>query len=162
LAGDEVSEKQYGVAAPDVLWSHGGLDFLQAIVDGRLPNPPICKVLNFHLAEVSEGQAVFEGVPDASFYNPIDTVHGGFAVTLLDSALSCAIFTTLAKGEKFTTLEIKVNLVRPILKDTGLLRAEGRVIHRGRAVATSEGKLKDKAGRLYAHATTTCMIFPET
>jgi uncharacterized protein (TIGR00369 family) len=95
-------------------------------------------------------------------YNPIGTVHGGFAMTLLDSALGCAIFSTLAKGEKWTTLEVKVNLTRPILKDTGILRAEGRVIHRGRTVATSEGELKDKAGKLYAHATTTCMIFPKT
>jgi len=111
---------------------------------------------------VSEGRVVFEGLPDASFYNPIGTVHGGFAMTLLDSALGCAIFTTLAKGEKWTTLEMKVNLVRPILKDTGLLRAEGRVIHRGRTVATSEGDLKDEGGKLYAHATTTCMIFPKS
>jgi len=157
-----VSEKQYGVVAPDVLLSYSGLDFLQAMIDGRVPNPPISKVLDFHLAEVSEGRAVFEGVPDASFYNPIGTVHGGFAMTLLDSALGCAIFSTLAKGEKWTTLEVKVNLTRPILKDTGILRAEGRVIHRGRTVATSEGELKDKAGKLYAHATTTCMIFPKT
>lgn len=157
-----VSDKQYGVVAPDVLLSHSGLEFLQAIVGGKLPNPPICKVLNFHLAEVGEGRVAFEGTPDGSFYNPIGTVHGGFAMTLLDSALSCAILSTLAKGEKLTTLEIKVNLTRPVLNDTGLLRAEGRVIHRGRTVATSEGELKDKAGKLYAHATTTCMIFPKT
>jgi uncharacterized protein (TIGR00369 family) len=155
-----VSDKQYGVVAPDVLLSHSGLDFLQSMVDGKVPNPPICKVLNFHLADVGEGRVAFEGMPDGSFYNPFGTVHGGVAMTLLDSALSCAILTTLAKGEKLTTLEIKVNLTRPILKDTGLLRAEGRVIHRGRMVATSEGELKDKAGKLYAHATTTCMIFP--
>ncbi len=140
-----MSEKQYGVVAPDVLLSYSGLDFLQAMIDGKVPNPPISKVLNFHLAEVSEGRAVFEGVPDASFYNPIGTVHGGFAMTLLDSALGCAIFTTLAKGEKWTTLEMKVNLVRPISKDTGLLRAEGRVIHRGRTVATSEGELEGQS-----------------
>ena len=158
--GDCVSEKQYGVVAPDVLVSYSGLDFLQGIVDGKLPNPPICKVLNFHLAEVGEGRVAFEGTPEGSFYNPIGTVHGGFAMTLLDSAVSCAILTTLAKGETLTTLEIKVNLTRPILKDTGLLRAEGRVIHRGRMVATSQGELKDKAGKLYAHATTTCMVFP--
>jgi uncharacterized protein (TIGR00369 family) len=157
-----VSDKQYGVASPDVLLSHSGLDFLQAIVDGRLPNPPICKVLNFHLVEVGEGRVAFEGMPDGSLYNPFGTVHGGFAMTLLDSALSCTILTTLAKGETLTTLEIKVNLTRPILKDTGLLRAEGRLIHRGRTVATSQGELKDKAGKLYAHATTTCMIFPKT
>jgi uncharacterized protein (TIGR00369 family) len=87
-------------------------------------------------------------------------VHGGWAATLLDSALGCAIFTTLNKGDGWTTLDLKVNYVRGLTKDSGLLRAEGRVIHRGRTVATSEGDLKDSAGKLYAHATTTCMIFP--
>lgn len=161
-SGGEVSEKSYGVVGADVLVSYDGLAFLQGIINGKIPNPPISKVLNFHLADAAEGRAVFEGLPDRSFYNPIGTVHGGFAMTLLDSALGCAIFSTLLKGEKWTTLEIKVNLVRPILQDTGLLRAEGRVIHRGRTVATSEGDLKDKAGKLYAHATTTCMIFPNS
>jgi len=87
-------------------------------------------------------------------------VHGGIAATLLDSALGCAIFTTLTKGESWTTLELKINFVRPMTAATGPVRAEGRVIHRGRSVATSEGDLKDRAGKLYAHATTTCMIFP--
>ena len=155
-----MSEKQYGVVAPDVLVSYSGLDFLQAIVDGKLPNPPICKVLNFHLAEVGERRVAFEGTPDGSFYNPIGTVHGGLAATLLDSALGCAIFSTLKKGEAWTTLELKLNLVRPITADTGLIRAEGHLIHRGRTVATSDGTLKDRAGKLLAHATTTCMIFP--
>jgi uncharacterized protein (TIGR00369 family) len=156
-----VGGKSYGVVTPDVLTSYDGLDFLQAMIAGKVPNPPISEVLNFHLAEVSKGRAVFEGTPDPRFYNPIGTVHGGFAMTLLDSALGCAIFTTLLKGEKWTTLEMKTNMVRPIVKDTGTLRAEGRVIHRGRTVATSEGDLKDAAGKLYAHATTTCMIFPK-
>jgi uncharacterized protein (TIGR00369 family) len=87
-------------------------------------------------------------------------VHGGFAMTLLDSALGCAVFSTLLKGDTWTTLEIKVNLVRPLTKDTGMVRAEGRIIHRGRTVATSEGYIKDSAGKLYAHASTTTMIFP--
>ncbi len=157
-----MSERQYGVVTPDVLLSYDGIDFLQSIIDGKSPNPPISKVLNFHLAEVGKGRAVFEGVPGPHLYNPIGTVHGGFAATLLDSALGCAIFTMLVRGEKWTTLELKVNMVRPIMADTGTLRAEGRVIHRGRTVATSEGDLKDRAGKLYAHATTTCMIFPKS
>jgi uncharacterized protein (TIGR00369 family) len=99
-------------------------------------------------------------VPAFRHYNPIGTVHGGFAATLLDSALGCAIFSTIAKGDTWTTLELKFNLVRPLSKDTGPVRAEGRIVHRGRTVATSEGDLKDRAGKLYAHATTTCMIFP--
>ena len=117
-------------------------------------------MLGFHLTEAEQGRAVFEGVPEFRHYNPIGTVHGGFAATLLDSALGCAIFSTLAKGEAWTTLELKFNLVRPLTKETGPVRAEGRIVHRGRTVATSEGGLKDRAGKLYAHATTTCMIFP--
>jgi uncharacterized protein (TIGR00369 family) len=99
-------------------------------------------------------------VPEFRHYNPIGTVHGGFAATLLDFALGSAIFSTIAKGDTWTTLELKLNLVRQLNKDTGPVRAEGRIVHRGRTVVTSEGDLKDRAGKLYAHATTTCMIFP--
>ena len=155
-----MTEKNYGVVSPDVLKSYDGLGFLRAIIDGTLPNPPISETLGFHLIEVENGRAVFEGLPEYRYYNPIGTVHAGFAATLLDSALGCAIFSTLAKGDAWTTLELKLNLVRPLTKDTGPVRAEGRIIHRGRTVATSEGDLKDRAGKLYAHASTTCMIFP--
>jgi uncharacterized protein (TIGR00369 family) len=120
----------------------------------------LSETLGFHLTEVDHGRAVFEGLPEFRHYNPIGTVHGGFAMTLLDSALGCAVFSTLLKGDTWTTLEIKVNLVRPLTKDTGMVRAEGRIIHRGRTVATSEGDIKDGAGKLYAHASTTTMIFP--
>ena len=143
-----------------MLKSLSGLDFLKGIVDGTQPSPPISELLGFHLVEVEEGRAVFEGVPEFRHYNPIGTVHGGFAATLLDSALGCSIFSTLTKGDAWTTLELKLNYVRPMSKDTGPVRAEGRIIHRGRTVATSEGDLKDRAGKLYAHASTTCMIFP--
>jgi uncharacterized protein (TIGR00369 family) len=151
---------KYGVVPADVLGSFDGLSFLQGIIAGTLPNPPISEVLGFHLIEVATGRAAFEGVPEFRHYNPIGTVHAGFAATLLDSALGCAIFSTLARGDAWTTLELKLNLVRPLTKDTGPVRAEGRVIHRGRSVATSEGDVKDSTGKLYAHATTTCMIFP--
>jgi uncharacterized protein (TIGR00369 family) len=160
IAGVDVTDKKYGVVSPEVLTSYDGLDFLKGIVAGTLPNPPISELLGFHLIEIEYGRAVFEGLPEYRHYNPIGTVHGGFAMTLLDSALGCANFSTLKKGEAWTTLELKVNLVRPLSKDTGTVRAEGRLIHRGRTVATSEGDLKDRAGKLYAHATTTCMIFP--
>lgn len=152
--------RQYGVVTPDDLKAHDGLSFLKAIIAGTVPNPPISEVLGFHLVEAEKGRAVFEGLPEFRHYNPIGTVHGGFAATLLDSALGCAIFSTIEKGDGWTTLELKFNLVRPITKDTGLVRAEGRLLHRGRTVATSEGDLKDRAGKIYAHATTTCMIFP--
>jgi uncharacterized protein (TIGR00369 family) len=158
--GDRVSVKTYGVATPDQLVSQSGLDFLQSIINGKNPHPPISELLHFHLAEAEKGRVVFEGTPDGQFYNPIGTVHGGWAATLLDSAAGCAIFATLDMGDRWTTLELKINYVRALSKDTGLLRAEGRVIHRGRTVATSEADLKDGAGRLYAHASATCMIFP--
>jgi uncharacterized protein (TIGR00369 family) len=155
-----VTAKTYGVVTPETLTSYDGLGFLQAIIDGTLPQPPIAELLNFHLIEAENGRAVFEGLPEFHHYNPIGSVHGGIAATLLDSALGCAIFSTLQKGDTWTTLELKLNFVRPMTKDTGPVRAEGRIIHRGRKVATSQGDLKDRAGKLYAHATTTCMIFP--
>jgi uncharacterized protein (TIGR00369 family) len=155
-----LKDRNYGVVSPEVIKELGGLAFLKGVVAGTQPSPPMSQTLGFHLIEVDEGRAVFEGVPEFRHYNPIGTVHGGFAATLLDSALGCAIFSTLAKGEAWTTLELKFNLVRPLTKDTGPVRAEGRVIHRGRTVATSEGDIKDLSGKLYAHATTTCMIFP--
>jgi uncharacterized protein (TIGR00369 family) len=140
--------------------SQDGLSFLRAVVDGTLPQAPLCEVLGFHLTEVEPGRAVFEGVPEFRHYNPIGSVHGGFTASLLDSALGCAVFSTMAKGEAWTTLELKFNLVRPLTEDTGPVRAEGRILHRGRTLATSDGDLRDKAGKLYAHATTTCMVFP--
>jgi uncharacterized protein (TIGR00369 family) len=155
-----VTGKTYGVVTPEILNSYDGLGFLQAIIAGTLPQPPISELLSFHLVEAENGHAVFEGLPEFRHYNPIGSVHGGIAATLLDSALGCAIFSTLHKGDTWTTLELKLNFVRPMTKDTGPVRAEGRIIHRGRTVATSEGDLKDRAGKLYAHATTTCMIFP--
>ena len=152
--------KSYGVVAPEILQSYDGLGFLKAIIGGKAPHPPISELLGFHLTEIEQGRAVFEGLPEFRHYNPIGTVHGGFAATLLDSALGCAVFSTIAKGDSWTTLELKFNLVRPLNEDTGLVRAEGRIVHRGRTVATAEGDLKDRAGKLYAHASTTCMIFP--
>jgi len=155
-----VTTKTYGVVTPEILKSYDGLGFLQAIIAGKLPQPPIAEVMGFHLVEAENGRAVFEGLPEFRHYNPIGSVHGGFAATLLDSALGCAIFSTLAQGDAWTTLELKLNFVRALSKDSGPVRAEGRIVHRGRTVATAEGDLKDRAGKLYAHATTTCMIFP--
>jgi uncharacterized protein (TIGR00369 family) len=149
-----------GVVPMDAITSRPGLPFLKDIIDGKLPQAPMCATLGFYLAEAGEGFAAFEGLPEFRHYNPIGTVHGGFAATLLDSALGCAVFSTMAKGEAWTTLELKLNMVRPIGKDTGQMRAEGRIIHRGRTVATAGGTLTDRAGKLYAHASTTCMVFP--
>jgi len=156
----DMKAKIYDVVPPEVLTSYDGLSFLKAMIAGKLPNPPISELIGFHLVEIEQGRALFEGLPEFRHYNPIGTVHAGFAATLLDSAVGCAVFSTMAKGDTWTTLELKLNLVRPITKDTGVVLAEGRIIHRGRTVATAEGELKDRAGKLYAHASTTCMIFP--
>lgn len=149
-----------GVVPADVLLSYDGLGFLKAMMAGDLPAPPIMETLGFTLVAVETGRAVFAGTPQFRHYNPIGVVHGGFAATLLDSAVGCAVHTTLARGEAYTTLELKLNLVRPLTDKTGPVRAEGRVVHRGRTVATAEGYLRDDGDKLYAHATTTCMIFP--
>ncbi|MCL4798971.1 MAG: PaaI family thioesterase [Burkholderiales bacterium] len=135
-----------------------GMDYLKAIVAGELPAAPLARVLGFALAEIEPGRAVFEIEPMEFHYNPIGTVHGGIACTLLDSAMGCAVHTTLPAGTGYTTAELKVNLVRAITTATGLLRAEGKIIHRGNRIATAEGFLRDREGRLYAHGTTTCLI----
>lgn len=149
-----------GIVSRDVLLSHDGLTFLKKLIAGEYPPPPIAATLGFGLTEAEHGRAVFTGTPTFAHYNPIGTVHAGFAATLLDSAVFMAVFSTLEKGEAATTLEIKLNLVRAITDKTGPLRAEGRLIYRGRTVGTSEGHLTDAAGKLYAHASTTLMIFP--
>jgi uncharacterized protein (TIGR00369 family) len=149
-----------GVVPQDTLLAQDGIAFLQGIIDGKFPPPPITQTLGFRLKLAEKGRVQFEGEPQPRHYNPIGSVHGGFAMTLLDSALACAVHSTLSKGEAYTSLEIKVNFVRPLSALTGPVIAEGRVIHRGRSIGTSEGELKDRAGKIYAHATTTCMIFP--
>ena len=155
-----MNETAYGVVPPETLLQHDGLSFVRGLIDGTFPAPPITQTLGFTLIDAEHGRAVFSGTPQMRHYNPIGTVHGGFAMTLLDSALGCAVHSTLLKGETYTTLEIKVNLVRPLTKDTGPVCAEGRIIHRGRTLGTAEGDIKDASGKLYAHASTTCMIFP--
>ena len=149
-----------GVPPLTLLKDMSGLEFLRRIVDGRLPRPPITETLGFDLAEVSPGFALFTMTPQFRHYNPIGTVHGGVAATLLDSCMSCAVQTTIEAVLGYTTLEIKVNMVRPITEKTGPVRAEGRSLHTGRRSATAEGKILDAAGTLLAHGTTTCIVFP--
>lgn len=154
-----MSVRTYGVATLEERHSYEGIEFLRAMVAGAVPQAPMCETLGFHLIDVAPGRAVFEGTPEFRHYNPFGVVHGGFAATVLDSALGCAVASTLKKGEAFTTLELKVNLVRALTRDTGPVRAEARILHRGRSVATGDAELKDAAGKLLAHASTTCMIF---
>ena len=135
-----------------------GLEFLQKIVSGELSPPPLASLMNFDLAEVREGYAVFAINPAEYHYNPIGVVHGGVAATLLDSAMGCAVHSTLPAGAAYTTLEIKVNFVRAMTAETGRVRCEAKLIHIGGRTATAEGRIVDEAGKLYAHGTTTCLI----
>ena len=138
--------------------SMAGIEFLRAIRDGRLPHPPICSLLGYRLTEVEPGHAVFEITAAERHYNPIGVVHGGIAMTLLDSAMGCAVQTQMPAGGGDTTLEAKTNLVRAITSETGPLRAIGKVVHAGKRVATAEARLQDPSGKLYAHATSTCIV----
>ena len=135
-----------------------GMDYLHAIASGTVPPPPIAVMLNMWPSEVAEGRVVFTTEPAEYHYNPIGSVHGGVAATLLDSAMGCAVQSLLPAGVGYTTLELKVNYVRPMTRDTGPVRCEGTVIHLGGKVATAEGRITDAGGKLYAHATTTCLI----
>jgi uncharacterized protein (TIGR00369 family) len=136
-----------------------GLEFLRAIAAGELPGAPIAELLGFEPVEAEEGRVVFAAIPDARHYNPIGTVHGGLAATLLDSAMGCAVHSTLPAGVGYTTLELKVNFTRPITTDTGRILCEGELVHRGGRVATAEGRVFAEAtGKLLAHGTTTCLI----
>lgn len=153
-----MDQPQYGVASIATMKLMTGLDFLQSIVDGRLPRPPISQTLDFTLVAVAKGSATFEGRPGPQHYNPIGSVHGGYAATLLDSCMACAVQSMLAQGVGYTTLEFKISLVRGMTADTGLIKAVGTVLTSGRRIATAEGRLVDNQDRLLATGTTTCLI----
>jgi uncharacterized protein (TIGR00369 family) len=148
------------VSTIEEIKSFTGLQFLQRIVDGTIGQPPITKTLGFKLSQVAPGFALFTMTPEFKHYNPIGSVHGGVASTLLDSCMSCSVQTNLDKGIGYVTLELKVNLVRAMFDTTGPVRAEGRSLYVGRRSATAEGKIVDAKGTLLAHGTTTCLIFP--
>ena len=131
----------------------------EAIFSGELPRPPIGETLDFVPIHIEYGMAVFQGRPAKKHYNPLGTVHGGWFATLLDSAVGCAVHSTLPAGKGYTTLELKLNIVRALTDAVPLVRAEGKVLHAGRQVATAEGRIVGPDGKLYAHATTTCLIF---
>lgn len=137
-------------------------EFFAGIGSGELPCPPFGELIDFVPLEWSEGRFLFQGTPAAKHYNPLGTVHGGYAATLLDSCMGCAIHTQLKKGQAYTTLDLRVSFVRAMGTHTGPVRAEGKVIHLGRSTALAEGRLYDVEGKLYATGTTTCMIFDMT
>lgn len=148
-----------GVVPPGELAGLAGLELFEAMFDGRLPSPPIGATLDFLPVHVERGHAVFQGRPGHAHYNPLGTVHGGWFATLLDSAVACAVHSTLPAGKAYTTLELKLNIVRALTDKVPLVRAEGRVVHVGNQVSTAEGRLIGPDGKLYAHASTTCLVF---
>ena len=150
--------------APDAeprgkVFARSGMEMFEAIFAGELPPPPINDTANILAIHIEPGFAVFQGRPQKRHYNPLGIVHGGWFATLLDSAVGCAVHSTLPAGKGYTTLELKVNMLRAINEQIPLVRAEGRLIHAGRQVATAEGRIVGPDGKLYAHATTTCLIF---
>jgi len=149
----------YGVATPDEVAGLTGLAMLQAMIEGKVPAPPIAQTLSFWLTDVGDGYAVFEGDAGAHLLNPLGIVHGGWALTLIDSATGCAAHTTLPPGVGYTTVETKANMSRAITKDTGRVRAEGRVINRGRQIITADARITDAKGRILAHGTSTLLVF---
>ena len=148
-----------GVARPDQTTGMTGLNILQAMLAGELPYSHIGETMDFSLIEVAPGTATFQGMPQLKHYNPLGTVHGGWYATLLDSAVGCAVHTLMPAGRAYTTAELSVNIVRAASHKSGPLRAIGTVIHCGKQLATAEGRIVDAGGKLYAHATTTCLVF---
>ncbi len=148
-----------GVATREETAGLTGLQALQAMMRGELPRTHIGETMDFLLVEVAHGRAVFQGVPQTRHLNPMGTVHGGWYATLLDSAVGCAVHSTMPVGRAYTTAELSVNLVRGAVPGREPLRAIGQVIHVGRQLATAEGRIVDAAGKVYAHATTTCLVF---
>lgn len=148
-----------GIATPELIAGKTGLELMQAMMAGGIPYPHITETLDFALVEIAFGRAVFQGTPQLKHYNPLGSVHGGWYATLLDSALGCCVHTTLAAGMAYTTAEVGLNIVRAASFKSGPLRAIGTIVHSGRQLATAEARIVDAAGKLYAHGTTTCLVF---
>ena len=149
---------QYGVSTLEQIANKTGLEILQAMMSGELPTPPFSQTVNFNLIEANEGHVVFEGQTDHKLLNPLGTVHGGWALALIDSVTGCAAHSTLPAGSSYTTVETKTNFIRPIAADLGKVRAEGRVIAKGRKIITAEGKIFSEEGKLLAHGTATLIV----
>src|SRR5436853_4921709 len=152
-------EVKYGVTPPEVMASMAGIDFVRAIFDGSLPAPPIMQTIEPFDSSAEPGLVVIHSIPGFRHYNPIGSVHGGYAATLLDSVMGLAIHTMLPAGTGYTTLEFKISFIRSMTSDTGPVRSEGRTLNVGRRTATAEARVTDAKGRLLAHATTTCLVF---
>jgi uncharacterized protein (TIGR00369 family) len=150
---------EYGVSPTEVMASMAGVDFVRAIFDGTLPAPPIMQTIEPFDSTAEPGVVVMHSSPGFRHYNPIGSVHGGYAATLLDSAMGLAVHSMLPPGTGYTTPEFKISFIRGMSKDTGAVRTEGRTLNVGRRTATAEARITDASGRLLAHATTTCLVF---
>jgi len=153
-------EFRYGIVPAAQAAKLSGRELLQGMLDGRFPAPPIMQTLTLRLIEVGEGTAVFEGEPGAHLLNPMGIVHGGWTMTLIDSATGCAAHTLLPAGAGYTTVETKVNFSRAIRADTGRVRCEGRVVNQGRQIISAEAVVKGEDGRVLAHGTSTLLVLP--
>jgi len=160
-ARDGSQVNRIGIVPAEIVSQFSGLEVLQKMLDGELPYPPISEIISLRLTEVAPGRVVFESMPSEKYYNPAGIAHGGYAMTLLDTSMGCAVYSRLGPGIRHTTLETKVNFVRPITVATGRLRAIGTAVHTGKRTATAESRLVDNAGDLYAHGTTTMFLMPD-
>ena len=159
MSDNSTRKVEYGVTPTEVMASMAGIDFLRAMFDGRLPAPPIMQNIEPFDYSVEPGVVSFYSTPGFRHYNPIGSVHGGYAATLLDSAMGLAVHSMLPAGQGYTTLEFKISFIRGMTKDSGAVRSEGRILNVGRRAATAEARTTDAKGRLLAHATTTCLVF---
>jgi uncharacterized protein (TIGR00369 family) len=156
---DTARNTEYGVTPAETVASMAGIDFVRAIFERRLPEPPIMQTIEPFDCSVEPGVAVIHSIPGFRHYNPIGSVHGGYAAILMDSAMGLAIHSTLPAGSGYTTLEFKISFIKGMSKDSGTVRTEGRTLSVGRRAATAEARITDAKGRLLAHATTTCLVF---
>jgi uncharacterized protein (TIGR00369 family) len=150
---------EYGVTPTEIMASMTGIDFVRAIFSGKLPAPPIMQTIEPFDSTAEPGIVVMHSTPGFRHYNPIGSVHGGYAATLLDSVMGLAVHTMLPPGTGYTTLEFKISFIKGMTEDTGTVRSEGRTLNVGRRTATAEARITDGKGRLLAHATTTCLVF---
>src|SRR3984957_2326137 len=161
VGGHHPSEgNKVGVLPPEIISRFSGLEVLQRVANGELPRPAMSEIIPFRLIEVAAGRVVFESAPSERFYNTVGIVHGGYAMTLLDTCMGIAAYSTLGPGIRYTTIETKVNFIRPITAATGPLKAIGTAVHSGAKTGTAEGRLIDGAEKIYAHGTTTVLLFP--
>jgi len=150
--------RAFGVVDPAIATGKTGLDFLMSMLERRAPSPPFSETTNIWMVSAETGRVAFEAMPSARFYNPMGVIHGGWIATLLDSCMGCVAQSTLRAGQTYTTIEMKTAFARAARIDTGLLRCEGTLLHSGRRVASSEGKVFDREGRLIAYGSETCLI----